>query len=79
METVLDTTQMEEAVLLEYTTLSEPEDSMSSDVDSFDEEDMYPVDYDDESVGDSLDQGLDSDKESQSYSGTMVRSTTPIF
>jgi hypothetical protein len=54
--------------LLEYTTLSEPEDSMSSGVESFDEDDMYPVDYDDEAVSDSP----DSDEESQSPSGTLV-------
>jgi hypothetical protein len=46
------------------TSLSEPEDGMSSEVESFDEEEMYPANYNDESVSDSLD--LHSDGESQS-------------
>lgn len=36
-----------------HTTLSEPEDNMSSDVESFDDVEMYPAHYDDESVRDS--------------------------
>jgi hypothetical protein len=44
--------------------LSEPEDGMSSDVESFDEEDMYPANYNDESVSSGPDS--DSDRESQS-------------
>jgi hypothetical protein len=44
--------------------LSEPEDSMTSDVESFDEEDMCPANYNDESVSESPDS--DSDGESQS-------------
>jgi hypothetical protein len=44
--------------------LSEPDDSMSSDVESFDEEDMYPANYNDESVSDRPDSN--SDVESQS-------------
>jgi hypothetical protein len=43
---------------------SEPEDSMSSDVESFDKEDMYPADYSDQSVHAGPDS--DSDGESQS-------------
>jgi hypothetical protein len=65
---VTSTQKEKESSLLEYTTLSEPEDSISSGVDSFDEDDMYPVDYDDEAVSDSS----DSDKKSQSPSRTSV-------
>ena len=36
-----------------HTTLSEPEDNTSSEVESFDEVDMCPAHYDDESVHDS--------------------------
>lgn len=46
------------------TNLSEPEDHMSSGDESFDEEDMYPAHYNDESVSDSPDS--DSNGESQS-------------
>ena len=57
------------AALLKYlhttqATLSEPEDSMSSGVESFDEADMYPADYDDEAVSNSPD--LDNGSESPS-------------
>ncbi|KAH8980317.1 hypothetical protein EDB83DRAFT_2326965 [Lactarius deliciosus] len=38
-----------------HTSLSEPEDSMSSSAESFDGDDMYPVDYNDETVSDSTD------------------------
>jgi hypothetical protein len=44
--------------------LSEPKGSMSSDVESFDEEDMYPTNYNDESVSSGPDS--DSNMESQS-------------
>jgi hypothetical protein len=46
------------------TGLSEPEDNMLSDVESFDEEDMYPANYNDESVGNSP--ASHSDGQSQS-------------
>jgi hypothetical protein len=51
--------------------LSEPEDGMLSDVESFDEEDMYPANYNDESVSDSPDS--DSDRDSQSLLRGPVR------
>ncbi len=51
-----------------HTNLSEPEDSMLSGVESFDEDDMYPVDYDDEPVSDSS----EPDGESESPSGRVV-------
>jgi hypothetical protein len=51
-----------------HTSLSEPEDSMSSGVESFDEADMYPADYDDEAVSNSP----DSDRRSESLSNVMV-------
>jgi hypothetical protein len=70
IETVQKSTKKKmEAVRTKYRTLSEPEDSMSSGVESFDEDDMYSVDYNDESVSDSP----DSDNESQASSGTTVR------
>jgi hypothetical protein len=70
IETVQKSTKKKmEAVPTEYRTPSEPEDSMSSGVESFDEDDMYSADYNDESVSDSP----DSDNESQTSSGTMVR------
>ena len=50
------------------TALSEPEDSMSSSVESFDDDDMYPFHYDDEAVSN----GLESDKESDVPVGNMV-------
>ncbi len=65
-----------------HTILSEPEDSMSSDVESFDEDDMYPANYNDETVSDSSDMGGESggivsnssdlDRESQSPLEGMV-------
>jgi hypothetical protein len=57
-----------------HTTLSEPEESLSSGVESFDEDDMYPGDYHDETASDSP----DSDGESQSPSEEMVCGTLPI-
>jgi hypothetical protein len=57
-----------------HATLSEPEESMSSGVDSFDEDDMYPGAYHDEAVSDSL----DSDRESKSPSEKMVCGTFRI-
>lgn len=57
-----------------HTTLSEPEDCTSSGVESFDEADMYPASYDDESVSDSTDSdGDDSDGKSDRNTGDMVR------
>jgi hypothetical protein len=51
-------------ILSTQASLSEHEDTMSSDAESFDDEDMYPANYNDESVSNSPD--LDSDRESQS-------------
>jgi hypothetical protein len=48
--------------------LSEPEDSMSSASEYFDEEDMYPADYGDESVSNNS----ESASESHSPSGELV-------
>ena len=62
-----------------HTTLSEPEDFTSSGVESFDEADMYPAAYDDESVSDSTESdgddsdGDDSNEESDQNTGEMVR------
>ncbi len=65
-----------------HTILSKPEDSMSSDVESFDKDDMYLANYNDETVSDSSDMdgesggivsnSSDSDRESQSPLGGMV-------
>jgi len=65
-----------------HTILSEPEDSMSSDVESFDKDDMYPANYNDETVSNSsemdgesggiVSNSSDSDRESQSPLGGMV-------
>lgn len=52
-------------------TLSEPEDPMSSDVESFDEDDMYPGVFQDEAVSDGPD-------ESQSLLEDMVCDTVHI-
>jgi hypothetical protein len=52
-------------------TLSEPEDPMSSDVESFDEDDMYPGVFQDKAVSDGPD-------ESQSLLEDMVCDTVHI-
>jgi hypothetical protein len=51
-----------------HTTLSEPEDDMSSGVESFDMVDMYPAHYDDESVQASS----ESEQDSERNTGTTV-------
>ncbi|KAH9082201.1 hypothetical protein EDB83DRAFT_2512987 [Lactarius deliciosus] len=76
---------------MDPTNLSEPEDSMPSDVDPFDDEDMYSVDYNDEAISIGLDSdhvisdssgsdvsdlgGTNSDGESQHLSGIMCDKT----
>lgn len=55
------------------TTLSEPDNSMSSDIESFDEEDMYSAGYDDEAVSsETVSDSPDSDGESQSALRALV-------
>ena len=56
-----------------HTTLSKPEDCTSSGVESFDEADMYPAAYEDESVSDSTESdGDNSNGESDWNTGEMV-------
>jgi hypothetical protein len=61
-----------------HISLSEPEDSMSSGIESFDEDDMYPMDYDDEAVIDSPASSPDLDGESKSLSGETVCGFNPL-
>jgi hypothetical protein len=55
------------------TCLSEPDDSIPSDPESFDEEDMYSTGYNDEAVtSETVSDCLDSDGESQFALGGLV-------
>ncbi|KAH9020996.1 hypothetical protein EDB84DRAFT_1439667 [Lactarius hengduanensis] len=58
-----------------HTSLSEPEDSMSSSAESFDEDDMHPVDYNDETcntvVKTTASEDPDSDGDSRSLIDVM--------
>lgn len=64
----------QDLILTSKGSLSEPEDSMSSGIESFDEDDMYPVDYDDEAVSDeAVSDSSDADGELQFPTKAMVR------
>ncbi|KAH9018631.1 hypothetical protein EDB85DRAFT_1897066 [Lactarius pseudohatsudake] len=58
-----------------HTSLSEPEDSMSSSAESFDEDDMHPVDYNDETVSDSTDSDGDPQLCVGRFCNTVVKTT----